>query len=102
MCGAYGCSIIHISCRITRLLHFRSVSSFTQIIKEETDVLNEKRSISSSTFLMILCSAFNSALLGWSSLTAKRPSAPRSEERRVGKECGHCRRGCKCIKERHG
>src|ERR1700722_20192631 len=55
------------SCRTARLLHFKSVSSFTAIIKLETDVLNEKRSTSSSTLRMILCSDFNSALVGSSS-----------------------------------
>src|SRR5690606_15611958 len=43
--------------------------------KDETEVLKEKRSISSSTFLMILCKAFHSAFSGSSSLTANPPSA---------------------------
>src|SRR5690606_9942520 len=63
------------SCNTLRLLHFRSVNSLTQIIKADTEVLNEKRSISSSTFLMILCKALYSALLGSSSETWKLPSA---------------------------
>ena len=37
------------------MLHFKSVNSFTQIINVLTEVLNEKRSISSSTFLIVLC-----------------------------------------------
>src|SRR5690606_6665274 len=45
------------------------------IIKAETEVLNEKRSTSSSTFLMILCNALYSALVGSSSDTLKFPSA---------------------------
>src|SRR5690606_25221992 len=75
MCGAYGDNTTQSGARISRLLHFRSVSSFTQIIKADTEVLNEKRSISSSTFLMILCKALYSALLGSSSDTWKFPSA---------------------------
>src|SRR5690606_5883097 len=63
------------SSRILRLLHFKSVNSFTQIINAETEVLNEKRSISSSTFLMILCNALYSVFVGSSSDTLKFPSA---------------------------
>ena len=59
--------------RIARLLHFRSVSSFTQIINVLTEVLKESRSISSFSFLIVLWSVFNSALVGASSAS---PPAP--------------------------
>src|SRR5690606_2777979 len=64
---------MHSSFKIARLLHFKSVRSFTQIMNDDTDVLKEKRSISSSTFLIILCNAFHSALVGSPSLTEKFP-----------------------------
>ena len=54
-----------------RLLHFCSVSSLTQIIKLETPVLKEKRSRSSVSFLMVLCSVFSAAGSGWASVTSK-------------------------------
>src|ERR1700748_1962532 len=53
------------------LLHFKSVNSFTAIIKLETEVLNEKRSMSSSTLRIILCNDFNSALVGSADDTLK-------------------------------
>src|SRR5690606_1079024 len=46
-------------------------SSFTQIINCETDVLNEKFSISSVTFLMVLCSDLYISLVGSSFVTFK-------------------------------
>ena len=45
-----------------------AVSSFTQIMKAETTVLNEMRSMSSSSFLMSLCKTFSSSLVAGSSL----------------------------------
>src|SRR5690606_7663035 len=44
--------------KISRALHFWAANSFTQIIKVATEVLKEKSSISSSTFLMVLCRVF--------------------------------------------
>src|SRR5690606_30234673 len=43
-------------------------SSFTAIIKALTAVLKEKRSVSSSTFLMVRCNTFNSSAAGCSSV----------------------------------
>ncbi len=56
---------------MARLLHFKAVNSFVQIMNAGIDVLNEKFSMSYSTFLMVLCSTFNSSLEGVSSLTLK-------------------------------
>src|SRR5690606_28771136 len=69
MCGAKGASNTVKGSRICRLLHSRRRSSFTQIIKWLTHVLNEKRSISSVTRLMAVCRIFNSSGVGSDSLT---------------------------------
>src|SRR5690606_11350180 len=52
--------------------HFCCESSFTQIINCETEVLNEKFSMSSVTFLMVLCSDLYISFVG-SSLVTFRP-----------------------------
>ena len=71
MCGAKGARAITRGSRIARLLHFKAVNSFVQIMNAGMDVLKEKFSMSYSTFLMVLCSTFNSSLEGISSLTLK-------------------------------
>ena len=53
------------------MLHFNAVNSFTAIINVETEVLKEKFSISSCTFLIVLCKTFNSSLVAISSETSK-------------------------------
>src|SRR5665647_1236744 len=68
ICGAYGVSKISKGSRISFLWHFKSESSFTQTIKALTAVLKEKRSVSSSIFLMVLFSVFNSASFAFSSV----------------------------------
>src|SRR5688572_21026626 len=73
MCGAYGERAMVNGSRIERLLVLKAVSSFTQIMNVLTDVLKEKRSISSSIFLMVLCSVFSSPEVGSASETAKLP-----------------------------
>src|SRR6185312_5131505 len=50
--------------RISRLWHFRSVSSLTPIMSALTPVLKEKRSVASSTFLTVRKMHFHSASLG--------------------------------------
>ena len=59
---------------LVRLLHFCAVSSFTAIIKVDTEVLKEKFSISSATFLIVLCKVFNSSLVGFASTPLSDPS----------------------------
>ena len=46
ICGAYGDIITAKGCKILRLLHFNFCNSFTAIIKDDTEVLKEKFSMS--------------------------------------------------------
>ena len=43
-------------------------------MKAATEVLNEKFSMSSDTFLIVLCSVFSSLSVGSASVTSSRPS----------------------------
>src|SRR5690606_4131744 len=54
---------------MARWWHFCCCSSFTQIINCETEVLKEKFSISSVTFLMVLCNDLYISFVGSSSVT---------------------------------
>ena len=49
-------------------------NSLRHIMNADTEVLNEKFSISSRTFLMVLWSVFSSAAAGRSSVSASLPS----------------------------
>src|SRR5690606_30581506 len=54
---------------MARWWHLCCCTSFTQIINWETDVLNEKFSISSVTFLMVLCNDLYISAVGSSLVT---------------------------------
>ena len=71
--GAYGEITINKSSNIALLLDFKAESSFTQIIKVETEVLKEYLSISSPAFFMVLCSDFSSSLVGSALETSSSP-----------------------------
>src|SRR5690606_8419210 len=69
MCGAYGDIKINRGSNMSFEVHFWAVNSFTAIIKVDTEVLKEKFSISSSTFLMVLCNVFKLSFAGDVSVT---------------------------------
>ncbi len=56
---------------MARSWHFWVDNSFTQIINCETEVLKEKPSISSATFLMVLCNDFKLSFDGSLLVTIK-------------------------------
>ena len=56
-------------------------------MKAATDVLNEKFSMSSRTFFMVLCSVFNSFGVGASSVTASASPAWKSRQKRRRNLC---------------
>ena len=73
--GAKGESSSTSGSRMARLWVPRAVSSFTAIMKVLTLVLKLNLSMSCATFWMTRCSAFNSAGLAASSVTARAPSS---------------------------
>ena len=72
MCGAKGAISTVSGSRTARFE--QSPSSLRQIMKAATEVLNEKFSMSSDTFLIVLCSVFSSLSVGSASVTSSRPS----------------------------
>ena len=72
MCGAKG-AISTVSGSSTSRFE-QSPSSLRQIMKAATEVLNEKFSMSSVTFLIVLCSVRNSFSVAFSSVTQNLPS----------------------------
>src|SRR5574337_1303304 len=68
ICGAKEDNAITNGSRIARLLHFSSINSLVAIMNWLTQVLNEKRSISSFTFFSVRFITLSSASFGVSSL----------------------------------
>ena len=79
MWGANGANKVISGSKMARLLHFKLVNSFTQIMKALMDVLYEKCSMSNVTFLISLCKDFNSSAVGSASVTCRVSVLPKNK-----------------------